>query len=65
MDMDRSALRAAAHDDDAGSTIPELDSIAIEEEKKRQPDFQRAKKSVQMPDSTRGVLPGSGYFGQQ
>jgi len=52
--MDRSALRAA-YDDDAGSTIPELDSIATEEEKKMQPDFQRAKISVQMPDSTDGT----------
>lgn len=42
MDMDRSALRATAGDDDAGATITELDSIIIEREK-RQPDFQRAR----------------------
>lgn len=65
MDMDESALRIAARDDDAGATITELDSIVIERKKKRQPDYQRAKKPVQMPDSTEGIMPVLGYFGQQ
>jgi hypothetical protein len=55
MDMDGSAIRTAPPDDDAGTTIPELDSIVTRSEKKRQPDFQRKKKPVQIPDFTDGA----------
>lgn len=46
-----------------GAIDPELDSIVTEEEnKERQPDFQRTLKSVQMPDSIRGNPQFSGIL---
>jgi hypothetical protein len=55
----------AAYRHDAGTTDSELDSIVTEGEIKKDKLIQRAKISVQMPDSMKRGPTNSGYFGQQ
>jgi len=43
MGMDRSAIRTTTDNAHTGTAITELDSIVTGREKKKQPDFKRAK----------------------